>query len=279
LTISSQFLVLSSQLGACSERSRTIVGCRLSVVRFILRSFSVGVFFLLFLSSWAQEKNTSLKFPLYLYEKNLKADALLELNNFQKKNVQSDSVNFILGWIYEDLSQNDSAIACYKRISPGSPCYINALCRTAYLKALNNNSSLDALALFNESYPELNLKNKLDDYEKSFSQIKRRSPWIAGSLSAIVPGLGKVYAGKPKQGLLSLIPLAALALQAYEGYGDKGLKSGRFWIYGSIFTIFYIGNIYGSALSVKIVKQEKYDEVENAILVDLRLSLQQVMGR
>lgn len=261
----------------------------------------------------AQETNVSLAFTRYLIQNKLYKDALLELKNLEKKNSLSDSISFLRGWIYEESRQPDSAIFNYERISVSSPCYTHAACRTAFLKALQGNfSSVDTLLSFTPEdscangmriffydalhlaqkethgtlilpdkvcYPELNWKQKLEDYPKTLSQTRKKSPWVAGTLSAFVPGLGKVYAGKPKQGLIAILPLAALALQAWEGYADKGLKSGRFWVYGSLFTIFYAGNIYGSAISVKIVQQEKHDQMENQILVDLRISLQQIMGR
>ena len=119
-------------------------------------------------------------------------------------------------------------------------------------------------------------ENKLVDYSVKLKKLKKNSPFIAGSLSAIIPGLGKVYAGKPKEGLTAFIPVGILGLQTYEAYQKAGIKSARFIVFGSLFTVFYIGNIWGSVLSVHIVNQEKNNDINRQILFDLDIPLHRV---
>ena len=81
---------------------------------------------------------------------------------------------------------------------------------------------------------------------------KTKSPVIAGLLSAIVPGAGKFYLGKIGQGTMSLMTSTIFALQAYEGYRKDGPKSASFIVFGSIFSVFYVANIWGSVVAVKV---------------------------
>jgi hypothetical protein len=81
--------------------------------------------------------------------------------------------------------------------------------------------------------------------------IHYRKPWVAASLSAVVPGAGKVYAGQWKDGLFSLLFVAINGYQSYRGFHQKGLQSARGWIFGGLALGFYTGNVYGSAQTVK----------------------------
>lgn len=106
--------------------------------------------------------------------------------------------------------------------------------------------------------------------------IKGKSSFKAGLLSALVPGAGRMYVEKPGQGIYQLIIAALLGLQTWEGYKKDGVRSARFIIYGTLFTSFYIANIWGSALGVKIYKNEINKTVDNAILMDMHIPLRKI---
>jgi len=112
-----------------------------------------------------------------------------------------------------------------------------------------------------------------DKYNNERMALKFRSPVVAGILSAVIPGLGKVYAGKKKQGLGAFFPVLSSALLTWEAYNRGGLKDARFWIFGTIFTTFYIGNIWGSISAVSIKNQEINRSYENKILFNMHIPL------
>lgn len=91
--------------------------------------------------------------------------------------------------------------------------------------------------------------------------MKRRSPVVATGLSAVAPGLGKVYTGQWKDGIISLVMVGATAYQAYRGYEKKGFESPKFWAFGAVSTGFYLGNLYGSYKSAKKFNKRNEDEV------------------
>ncbi|MFN8346486.1 MAG: hypothetical protein U0X91_15895 [Spirosomataceae bacterium] len=110
-------------------------------------------------------------------------------------------------------------------------------------------------------------------------QHKRKSPLLAGVMSAVVPGSGKIYAGKTGQGLITFIQNLALGLQAYEAFRRDGWKSPRFLVYGGLFTFFYVGNIWGSSLSIHVRKQEFNDKVNEQILFNMQIPIRTVFNQ
>lgn len=102
----------------------------------------------------------------------------------------------------------------------------------------------------------------LNLYNQS-AYLKHRSPFLAGTFSTLIPGMGKVYSGRWKDGLIAFLFVGATSFQAYRGFEKKGVKSAYGWIMGSISVGFYIGNIYGSARAAKI-----YNSHQNSMYVE-----------
>jgi hypothetical protein len=115
-------------------------------------------------------------------------------------------------------------------------------------------------------------------YADTLRKYSAKSPWVAGALSAIVPGLGKIYAGKTGQGIAAFLEIAALGGATAEYYFRSGPESAGFIIFGSLFSLFYIGNIWGSALSVSVNKNDFYKRIDNNIMVDLHIPLRRVFN-
>jgi hypothetical protein len=127
-------------------------------------------------------------------------------------------------------------------------------------------------------YPYSKQESSLLDYRQQLQKVKRRSPVVAGLLSAILPGAGKVYAGQLGQGVAIFLQNSIFALQAWEGYRKDGPRSARFLIYSGLFTVFYIGNVWGSVLSVQIKRQEMYERINNQILFDMHIPLRTIFN-
>ncbi len=93
----------------------------------------------------------------------------------------------------------------------------------------------------------------------------RKSPALAGLLSVVVPGMGKIYANDWKDGLLSLVFTATMSVQAYRNFNKHGFSDPRGYIYGAIGTGFYLGNIYGAVQSAKNYNLKKIDQSKHEI--------------
>jgi len=110
---------------------------------------------------------------------------------------------------------------------------------------------------------------QLEFLSREKSKLKKKSPWIAGALSAIVPGLGKVYAGSNAQGLATFIRVTLLAGLATENYLRHGIKNPQFWFFGGLASAYYVGGIYGSVYLPKLNYQEKIDAIHQDAKVGL----------
>lgn len=114
----------------------------------------------------------------------------------------------------------------------------------------------------------------MEDYRLLSIQLKehkRKRPWLAGVLSAIIPGLGKAYAGKPMHGISSFLAVATFGIQAWEGYSQRQLKSPTFYIFGGLAASFYIANIWGSVLTVKIAEDEFNHIMDQKIMLSIHI--------
>lgn len=120
---------------------------------------------------------------------------------------------------------------------------------------------------------------RLAESEKALSELagslnrKSKSPWLAAGLSAIVPGAGKIYAGKTGQGVASFLAVGSLAAITGEQWKKNGPGNWRTIVAGSLCAIFYIGNIYGSWISVSIHQQEVNNETKALVIYNLTVPL------
>jgi putative component of membrane protein insertase Oxa1/YidC/SpoIIIJ protein YidD len=100
-------------------------------------------------------------------------------------------------------------------------------------------------------WPDSNVVRSLDRIGEEGTGLDRKNPILAASFSLVVPGTGKAYAGRYRDGLYSLATVGIMLWQAIEGFSDDGTDSGRGWIYGGLSAAFYFGNVYGSAMAAK----------------------------
>lgn len=104
-------------------------------------------------------------------------------------------------------------------------------------------------------------------------KLPRKSRWVAGLLSSIIPGAGKIYAQRPMDGIYSLLVVAGTSALAYEGFRDKGRSSFKGWFFGSLATFFYTGNIYGATVAVKFYNQIFEDRLHHEIEAQLAVRI------
>jgi TM2 domain-containing membrane protein YozV len=221
-----------------------------------------------------------------------------------------------IGMAYRQLEQPDSATQAFGWVTPDFEFYnkakfyqslslINVRRYAEALQALDtlpitNRDSLQTelrqfqqagIALLQQDYRQFDKKSqafsfqyaafasqerKLLSFAQKLKKMPRRSPFVAGVLSAIVPGTGKIYAGKTSQGLNMLFQNLFLGAQATEALIKDGVASPRFIIYGALFSFFYIGNIWGSVLSVKMQQREVYETIRHEVLFNLDVPLRLV---
>ena len=98
------------------------------------------------------------------------------------------------------------------------------------------------------------------NYAVQGTQLPSRSPFLAGILSTIIPGAGRLYTGRLGDALTSLLTVSLTGWQAYDGFQKDGLSSAKGWALGTLSGIFYVGNIYGSVISARVYNRHVKDE-------------------
>ena len=86
--------------------------------------------------------------------------------------------------------------------------------------------------------------------------LSRKSPLLAGALSAVIPGLGRVYLGRWPDGLLSFLLVGTTGALAAQGFYQEGRGSVRGWILGGVAALLYAGDVYGSAVGAVVQRRD-----------------------
>ncbi len=107
--------------------------------------------------------------------------------------------------------------------------------------------------------------------ERFFARQKHAG--VAALASAIVPGAGKVYSGRLGEGVAAFLTVGSLGAVTAENWKKHGAKDWRTIVAGTVCATFYLGNIYGSYMSISIEKQERADAQDALILYHLHLPL------
>jgi len=157
----------------------------------------------------------------------------------------SDTLRYLRGVLAYDIHDFSLAADCFSSIPDDSSFYPAA------------RSFTDIWS----SRPEL------PDYKKS--------PLLAGAMSALIPGSGKIYAGDLRSGVSTFLIVGALGVMAAESWSKLGSSDWRTITLSSLFGLFHIANIYGSAVSVSVIRQS-YESAQKATLMfNLRIPLHQ----
>ena len=107
------------------------------------------------------------------------------------------------------------------------------------------------------------------NFAKEGTRLPTRSPLLAGILSTIVPGTGRLYTGRLSDAFASLLLVGITGWQTYDGFQKDGLSSVKGWTLGTIGGIFYVGNIYGSVLSAHVYNRRVTDEFLATLSIEL----------
>ncbi len=229
-----------------------------------------------------------------------------------ENNHQYDSLNYLTGWVHYQQKTLDLSATYLLKVSKESPVYRKSRFFAAYNLAHDGDAGrarevleltdagsdnlyhallglqLGGIALLERDYAQYS-SNAADfsgnhhvtaaeeqRMEHHYDQLRDRraaSPFIAGMLSAAVPGLGKVYAGKSAEGVAGFLYVAALGLTAFDFYRGSGPDSVLFVLSASAAGAFYVGNIVGSVAAARRTNQEFNHEMDQRILFDMHIPL------
>lgn len=212
---------------------------------------------------------------LYCEQDYLRAvDEYITLNG----NYLSDTIVYKIAKCYSIIGKSDNSLYYFHRIPTSSFFYDNSIKemgRIYYLK--KDDVSLDKLIDERQnSFADLSklkialkleknqtdnvLKELLLDNDEDFVTLKKfyykrknpgyKSEYLAGILSAIIPGSGKIYTEKYGDGITAFILTGIFSYLAYDNF--KKNHNFRGYLFTGIASGFYLGNIYGSVASAQI---------------------------
>lgn len=193
----------------------------------------------------AVDKNDTLEFKIFL-----------SYSNMGKYNLASEKY-------FE--TKSDNVFADYLEYE-----YYRILFRTEMFETIQQNllneheeklKSLEFLSyLFTTSaLPERNkflgrFQSEEQNYISQFYTRKTNPPYknptLAGILSSIIPGSGKIYIGEYGDGIVAFIATSLFAFLSYDNF--KANHNFRGWLFAGIGLFFYAGNIYGSVASAQV---------------------------
>lgn len=260
--------------------------------------------------------SAELRFINHMLSRQNYNEALFLLENLQTEtNDQKDTVNYLIGWTLYGRKELKPSAHFLSLVSENSPWFEKSRFFAAYNHAYlrETNKSQELLGLFNDDFSEqiVSMKNfqlagitllerKLDEFENlaenftqnfsitaseerrlneyynRISEQPSRSPFVAGVMSAAVPGLGRIYAGKTAEGISSFLYVGALLATSWDLYNRLGGNNPFFIISASLSGVFYIGNIWGSAVAVNRVQREFNYEMDQRILLDMHIPLRKL---
>jgi hypothetical protein len=169
---------------------------------------------------------------------------------YLKLQVLSDSLTNAEEFIQQNITISKESKAVFQT------CYL-------LLDGKYNEANLYARKAANENIP---VPSSIVLLTERGAQIKFKSPLLAGSFSAIIPGSGKFYTKNWSDGVFSMLFVASNAFQAYRGFHEHGIKSAYGWTFAGLSASFYIGNIFGSVKAAKRYNIFKKNEIDNQIL-------------
>jgi hypothetical protein len=191
------------------------------------------------------------------------------LNSESEKGIRDEAV-FHMGFLLLKRKRHRQSITFLEKNHPSSENRLVNTLILANMLCLGDPDKAQKLikSFEDKGHPYLQPFGKYLDILK---KIRKKSPLLAGLMSAAVPGSGRIYSGRVKEGLISIASFMATSFLAYEGFKDQGIKSFRGWLFGSVGVLLYIGNIYGSVLSARMTNQKIDDNYQKGIEISLKL--------
>ncbi len=223
----------------------------------------------------------------------------------------ADSLYFYRAWSLFNLQRVQEGVDCFRKISCNSVLFNRSMFFSAWsstflenyeeakhdLNLINPRGGLEeelvsiqqsGLYLLN-SFPDsaLIILNKLGtnpgmyndqvdlltEYTLEIIDFRPRSMAVSALLSAVIPGSGKIYAGEKGTGIGSFLLLAGMGGMAAENILKTSLVSWNSIIFTGLFSIFYLGNIYGSIISIKTYRERFYEGKKQAIVATMLIPL------
>lgn len=264
------------------------------------------------------QDSCDLKFINHLVNRGDYREALYLIDSSDCRHVTTnDTLNYLKGWSLYSLKELDASTQNLLKTGPASSFYLKSHFFAAYnythlgkyneaIQTLGNiqlHSAQDSAMQYFQLAGISLLQNHPDSFTKWLDKTNRnqyeitepadnlqkisveiqhhktKSPALAAFFSAVVPGSGKLYAGKKGEAVSAFLSTVGLGLVAWENVNRRGFKDVQTILFGTAFVVAYSANIYGAVLSVRILESEYHENVRNTILFNLHIPLRNTYDR
>lgn len=277
-----------------------------------MKCIPLVVFILTIQLGFCQHKS-ELQFVEHLVNKGYYQEVIRLTDNysFVQEQGRQDSLNYYRGWAFYSLKNLEQSTLSLLNVGEESPFYMKSRFFAGYNQIFLGNY-VEVRNIFSQmnvrDEPNLSLINfelggvdiLLGNWQKAREQLQQvnpnvatinqqvaalgqinqelethqsKSPLLAGVMSGILPGSGKIYAGKTGAGIASMIANIGFGLITWENYRKQGIDNAKTIFFGSIFAANYVSNIYGSVISVRVIENDYRDAKHNQILFQLHIPL------
>ena len=114
-------------------------------------------------------------------------------------------------------------------------------------------------------------QQQLQPYLNEYRQLPRKSPSVAGTLSALLPGAGQLYTKRPKQAVMAFALNAAFIYGAVEAWDNENYAVAGIV---SLFEVgWYGGNIYNAMNNAHKYNRTQQDRLREMMRENFNLSL------
>ena len=188
----------------------------------------------------------------------------------------SDTLDYLRGWACYATRRLAEASRAFDRVPKGSPWYDKSLFFSAASKAYLGDYAGAGAQLESYAGPYADLRrSQLQDLAalQGPDTFARKSPLLAAGLSALLPGLGRVYTRQYGVAAESLLVCGGFAAVTAENWKKYGATNWRTLVFGTLGSLFYLGNIYGSYISVELYNDRMRETQDTAVLLHMHIPL------
>jgi len=174
-------------------------------------------------------------------------------------------INFKKQQYLQSVNQLHSADSCLQKEEPNGK---NELLACANYILMQKWDNAEPFLRHDFDFRELNVtRENLFSLFNAGHKISKKSPTKAAFFSAIIPGSGKIYAGRAIDGIFAFLLISGTSYMAYDGFrSDRPVKAG---VFTGLTGIFYIGNIYGSHINAHIYNTANFSKIEAGVNLEI----------
>lgn len=254
--------------------------------------------------------SADIDFVNYLVGNNMSREAMAYVHG--SAFAPSDTLTYLKAWTAYSAMELDSAAELFTKV-PASSCYYDKSFFYGVVSHVHQGRYRDAMTMLEgykggmqalRSYQAAGVSMLMGDRAGAVSSLSdivhadvyalqtgrtelenilaerfdkpSRSPVLAAAMSAVIPGSGKIYAGRLDEGISSLLGVGVLAALTTENWVKCGPGDWKTILFGALGSILYIGNIYGSYMSVGIINDNLHDAQNTAIVYNLHIPLRSI---